>query len=472
MNVVLVTVDCFRHDKCGFSGYSRPVTPNLTSIAQESYVFNHAYATGPYTTESLPGIVAGQHSYNGVYFGQDPAWKAIPPNSTTLASHLNEHGYTTTAVLTNPHITAARNFDKGFESFTNLRTKGTDRAESDHEDGDSQQRTMVSRLQDKFDMSSSKYSPYVIPYIAYRYSQYRSDWPTTDGKVLVEKFCSELQSIVDPFFAWTHFMDLHAPIHPRVTSTRVDNFGGELGTFQHLYHIGSHSRSRSDLTYDQIYDAAVNYVDKQIGKIIEKLQSIGRWEETILIVTGDHGEVLGDRMGIYGHPRHHHYDESLRVPLLVRVPGFQGKSVKKPVSLAWIPKIITELINMSTGDFPYEMGIPAVFETSNDPSPQIISDSLDAHGHTISVRNGNNKLICHRPDDNTLDTSYPYFEGNINFRYQIDPAERYPNRTKIPQKLYNIAENIATEAGDVPNIRGEIPSSIKNRLEDLGYLME
>ena len=117
-------------------------------MASESYVFDEAFSTGTYTTESVPGIIAGQHSHNGAYFGTDPAWKAIPAGSPTIASHLQENGYETTAVLTNPYLTKVRNFDKGFTHFENLRLAGdTDRAVEDNEDsGNSWKNSTISKL--------------------------------------------------------------------------------------------------------------------------------------------------------------------------------------------------------------------------------------------------------------------------------------------------------------------------------------
>jgi choline-sulfatase len=97
-NVLLVTVDCFRYDRCGFAGHHRDTTPTLDSLAGDSFLFDRAYATGTYTTESVPGMIAGLHSHNGVYFGDDPAWKALPADHDTLATHLQSIGYSTTAV--------------------------------------------------------------------------------------------------------------------------------------------------------------------------------------------------------------------------------------------------------------------------------------------------------------------------------------------------------------------------------------
>lgn len=147
-NILLVTIDCLRYDRCGFAGHDWNTTPTLDNLASESYVFDEAFSTGTYTTESVPGIIAGQHSHNGAYFGTDPAWKAIPVGSPTIASHLQENGYDTTAVLTNPHLTQERNFDTGFAHFENLRLAGdSDRAAEDNQGSSSSWKdTAISKL--------------------------------------------------------------------------------------------------------------------------------------------------------------------------------------------------------------------------------------------------------------------------------------------------------------------------------------
>lgn len=59
-NVLLITIDCLRQDRCGAYGYHRNTTPTLDSVARDSFVFENEFATGPVTAESFPGILAGR----------------------------------------------------------------------------------------------------------------------------------------------------------------------------------------------------------------------------------------------------------------------------------------------------------------------------------------------------------------------------------------------------------------------------
>jgi choline-sulfatase len=130
-NVVLLTVDCLRYDRCGFNGCCSDTTPTLDRLAGNSSVFDRAYAPGPWTAESFPGILAGLHA-PGVAYWDRPPYKAIPHGAPTIAIRLGDEGYTTVATVTNPQLAADRNFDRGFDRFTNLkREQGGDDSEED-----------------------------------------------------------------------------------------------------------------------------------------------------------------------------------------------------------------------------------------------------------------------------------------------------------------------------------------------------
>jgi arylsulfatase len=103
MNIILLTVDCLRQDRCGIYGYHRDTTPILDAIASDSYLFNNAYATGPITTESFPGILAGRLSAHCVP-REKIIRKGLPDNAETVAEAAQRAGYSTAAVISNPRI--------------------------------------------------------------------------------------------------------------------------------------------------------------------------------------------------------------------------------------------------------------------------------------------------------------------------------------------------------------------------------
>jgi len=84
-NVVLLTIDCLRYDRCGFNDHDQDTTPTLNGLAQEAAIFDAAVAPGPRTSESVPGILAGVLSADCAYYDDLP-YKAIPSGTSTAVS--------------------------------------------------------------------------------------------------------------------------------------------------------------------------------------------------------------------------------------------------------------------------------------------------------------------------------------------------------------------------------------------------
>ncbi|HSY50331.1 MAG TPA: sulfatase-like hydrolase/transferase [Thermoanaerobaculia bacterium] len=151
-----------------------------------------------------------------------------------------------------------------------------------------------------------------------------------------------------PFFAWVHFFDAHQPYHP----------------------------SASDLSVSvSPYDASIAGIDRQIGRIVETLRSQGLLENTLLIVTADHGESLGE----HGEQTHaiFVYDATVRVPLLIRYPAFAPAVYAAPVRSVDIMPTVLGVLGLPGGDLTdgHDLG-PAI--RGKEPAPPLpqYSESL------------------------------------------------------------------------------------------------
>ncbi|MDS0295346.1 sulfatase [Halogeometricum luteum] len=465
-SIVLVSVDCLRNDRV-YDNH-RYTTPNLHRLRSESIVFENAYSTGPYTTESIPGLIAGQHSHNGCYFGSDVTWKAIrsPP---TLASWLGELGYETVAMLTNPHLSRERNFDIGFDQFTNLRlNKGTESPKGVSYLEKVRWGELMYQVRSKMRDHDSLLTPYSLPMIAYRYMQTLGNWPTISGHEVVEELCKSIPTDQTDFFAWTHLMDLHAPIRP--STVRSGGLSAVNGTLGQIITDASRAARIHKPEYDTMYDSALRYVDHQIGEIIRYLKKEDRWNDTILIITGDHGEVLFDRDEIYGHPPHHLYDDLLHVPLIVRTPNNNNSRIETPVSLAWIHELIAEICNLPLGSFPGSSDQESLLDDDGLSSP-VVSDTLDKRGHTIAIRDDDEKVIHHSESAESASINYPYQDKDVQFSYQDDPRERLPIDPVTSSELQERVEELETSPGDLPKVDGRFGRDLESQLADLGYKM-
>lgn len=464
-NVVFVTVDCWRYDRCGFNGYHNRTTPVLDSLASNSLIFSNAFATGSYTPESFPGIMAGRLGCQSGYVSQ-VEWKSIPNGAETIASRLNDAGLNTVATVSNPHLTRDRNYDSGFQSFRNLRIKKDGQKYTNQERESSLLATIAgpaqSRLRSFLKNSSTNFAKrLLIPlFVGYRIYQQYWDWPTVSGEEVVSAFIEDIESTESPLFAWTHLMDLHGPLN----ADRINKGGFERGAIRQYLNDGHRVQDDFAPVQSRRYDAAVQYVDEQIGRIVEELKDSGKWDETALIVTGDHGEALADR-GVYGHPRHYMYDELLRVPLLVRAPGRDHETHRMPFSLGWMGELVSDLLRVEPPDMPLLTGSGAL-EADGDSDTFIISDSLSSEGHSVSVRDRSNKWITHFEGE----TEYEYDSGGT-YRWQSDRGEQNMlSQDAMASPLADRAEELRTAPGELESAGDNIDSSVQSRLSELGYI--
>lgn len=464
MNIILITVDCLRLDRCGVYGHHRNTTPTLDEIACEGYVFEQAYATGPVTTESFPGILAGRLSMQTEPRGTI-SQKGLPEEAPTIASGLREEGFTTGAVLSNPRIGPHVETNRGFDHFTNLRRENAESSDDSPISLPFPQFTVGERLMElrermqTFDKVPRRY---LLPFLCFRYYQYFTGWPSVRGEAVVEEFISTIEGLESPFFAWTHLMDLHGPHHPDTV-----NKGG-LYSADKLSQFCSHAKKVSDI-YDPIsdgrYDSSLRYVDHQLTRLKNWLVDADLWDETVIIITADHGDALGDR-DIYEHPTHYVWDELLHVPLIVRIPGDSGGQISAPMSLGWLHELIAEIANTQRLNVPLTSERDSHLSPGEDKYPTIFADSLSDRGHTIVVRRGSDKFVTHVGN---IDENNPKVTPAGQYDLSAHPWER--KMTPIDSQLKKKAIELATTPDEFDSNGNSqvIDEGIKDQLKQLGY---
>ena len=150
-----------------------------------------------------------------------------------------------------------------------------------------------------------------------------------DGADLADRVVREIglrQAPERPFFLWTHFIDTHVPYcagRGRRWYRQTPGYLEDLGYPSDL-DIAIAVRDRPETpehwaAWSAFYDAAVRYVDEQIGRIVEGLEGMGLADDTLVVVCGDHGEELGEHGDISHHFRL--YEHNVRVPVLLHRRG-------------------------------------------------------------------------------------------------------------------------------------------------------
>lgn len=286
-NVVVVVVDTLRSDHLGCYGYPRPTSPNLDRLAASAHVFDSAVAQSSWTSPSIASLFTSLYpSAHGVTgFGSSLADEFI-----TLAEILEQHGLRTAGFSANmAFINPDRGFDQGFETFEVL----VRRARPEEKD---------QKLFGKV--------PAAAEFVTDRALRFLEE--AGDG----------------PFFLYLHYIDPHSPY--TAPAPYRDAFVAAAdtasdGTDRDLFgYGGSIVAGQDDVDHlTALYDAEIAYTDAQMGRLFEHLESTGRLDDTIVVVTSDHGEELFDHGG-FAHGTTL-YREQVQIPLVVRLPGDPGK---------------------------------------------------------------------------------------------------------------------------------------------------
>ena len=246
-NVLLVTIDTLRADRVGFMGYGGAETPVLDELAQKGVVFENQVASAPVTLPSHATILTGLYPpahgalNNGLY--------SLPEDVPTLATALGSAGYRTGAFIGAVVLAGGYGLARGFDIYD-------DRIHGQREIGQAYRERRAEQV-----------------------SELAAEW--------IRQGDSD-----EPFFAWIHYYDPHAPYAPPPA------FRGR---------------------FRDPYDGEIAYTDESFGRVLGALRAGGLLERTLVIVTADHGEAFGDG----GELTHGILlrGSTLRVPLVMQAPG-------------------------------------------------------------------------------------------------------------------------------------------------------
>ena len=344
-NILLISADQLRQDALGIYENRVIKTPSIDALGAEGVVFDQHYCQNPYCMPSRWTVFTGRYPRahgvreNGVVFKQE---------ERTLAHILREKGYATGAfgkMHLTPQLYAVHEDDNwpeddfGFQikHLTNDSKRGEyldDLKERDPEtyklvlkQGEEKIREDLASAADRtFDPAPQIWANPIPPEL------HQSSW-------IADKFIEFLDNREDePFFSWVSFVDPHHPFDPPEPYAsmydpekipppvkRENEFEDKPPHFDRMLRGYSPGNEKYDFrTVDQRgwqevkakYYGMVSLIDHNIGRIVESLKSKGLYENTIIIVTSDHGELLGDHGILFKGP--FHYDSLIRVPFIIK----------------------------------------------------------------------------------------------------------------------------------------------------------
>jgi arylsulfatase A-like enzyme len=307
-NIIVLLVDAMRADHLGCYGYGRNTSPEMDTLAREGVVFKNAYSPSSWTLPSTASLLTSLYPRE---HGATDTTKAIARKAVGLAERLHKAGYDTAAFSANYSlVTAERGFDRGCDHFELLVKEGSEVSAEE-----------LNRTRKLLDFARK-----ITAVDAEELNAAALKW--LDGRKETSR----------PVFMYLHYMESHSPYEapepfrtvfdPDYTG-EVDGTNVEGAVFRDEFEL----TERDEEHVTALYDGEIAYADKQLGILMDELDSRGLLEDALVIITADHGEELFDH-GKISHGRTL-YEEVIRVPLIMWQKQFEhpGTTVDAYASL-------------------------------------------------------------------------------------------------------------------------------------------
>jgi arylsulfatase A-like enzyme len=276
--VILVSIDTLRPDHLGCYGYAPPTSPHVDAVCREAVVFDQALSHAPSTLLSHASLFTSRiPQHHGASHVRRLAIRADAP---TLAEMYRRAGWRTAGFYGGAQLAAEFGFDRGFEVYA---------------------------VRD-------------VPFTA-----------------LVPEALSWLAGLRgdEPFFLFLHTFQVHHPYEPAAASLRrfEPRYSGQLPPTIGVDLLAAANEGRLELDDADsrhivaAYDAEIREMDAGVGTLLAALRRSGLLRRSLLVLTSDHGEEFGEH-GFMGWHSHTLFQELLRVPLILRLPGEGGAALR------------------------------------------------------------------------------------------------------------------------------------------------
>jgi arylsulfatase A-like enzyme len=419
VNLVLITLDACRAGELSAYGYERKTTPNIDALAAKSVLFERAYSQAASTAPSLSSLMTSkwvhQHGVIQTYNF------ALGSQEQTLAERLRAAGLVTAAFAGIGILMPSRRLDQGFMtySFTNF-------------------------TNDKYWKPANELTDEAIAWLDATHEA--------------------------PFFLWVHYFEPHLP-YDIVPAEFLERFvDSPTNNFEyHRRGITAAQQTHLKGLIDS-YDGSLAWADSQVGRLLERIAALGLLDRTMIILTADHGEGLGEH-GLHGHV-FELYQQEVRVPLLIYLPGVQPARVTKVVGhVDLLPTVLAQLGLPTEGEMagialPLPMA-PGAEATIDDlyPNRPMFSETWLPNGRKTMITRGRWKLILSemkgKPDDVQL------------FDIEADPAEARNLAASEPEKHAELEAKLRAwmrTGFTEPGLIGRVEPKELEMLRALGYV--
>ncbi|MCC6640834.1 MAG: sulfatase-like hydrolase/transferase [Deltaproteobacteria bacterium] len=439
-NVVLIMVDTLRGDHVGCGAPSPVQTPAMCSLVTEGgtrlFGFSHSSWTKPAAATLLSGLLPSTH-------GAVTKTASISPDVELLAELLTRQGYDTGAIVSNINLAPSFGFDQGFRDYRYLAP--------DYLAGATE--------------SSSKLILYQIVrkvWFRLRPGYWVSDYYQDAETVTASAFDWLERNRRSRFFFFLHYMDPHDPY------------------FEHPYDGRAIARVADDHPAPslapemrRLYIGEIRYLDEHLEKLFEKLRALGLWDDTLIVLTSDHGEEFDDHGGFWHGTTL--YDEQIHVPLLVKWPkGAAPGAPRTDPTLAGLVDVAPTILVQAGAAVPAAMQGQDLAARYTGRAPAVANPVLaetDLEGNVVTALRGMEWKFIEANPDNPRGLPVEQL-----FDVAKDPGETNDLRTReaaLTDRLRaetNAAVDLARQRAVGGGKDATLTEADRERLRALGYI--
>ena len=453
-NLVVIVLDTVRAKET--VPFGKNLTPAVATLAQEGTEYRHAYADAPWSLPSHASLFTGTNPSTHRTNGRSPQ---LNPDLTTVAEAFSEAEYETVAVSNNTWVSDEFGFDRGFESFLH----GWDTTEIPSVGLGA---LSVENHRSRGDTRADKTTRWIEEWIATR----------DDSR---------------PFFLFANYIDAHLRYSPPRKYVEDELPAGysyeralEIPQDPRRYDVGE--TPISDEEFDvlrALYRGEIAYLDANIEAIVTRLRACEEWDDTVLVITADHGENIGEH-GFLGH-QYNIFDTLLHVPLLITGGGFSGgRPTDRLVQLSDLAPTLLDEFGIQAPTAREQFQGLSFHPRSEDPArayscseyivPQPSIEELERRFGPLpaelsrydrslfAIRTHRHKLIRSSDGRRTM------------YNVENDPGETRDITGRKPTAEATLgrqlADRIRVDGPSTSSSAASISTESKERLRDLGYL--
>lgn len=440
-NLVLVTIDTLRADHLSAWGYGRETTPHLSAWLDEGTIFEDAYSPLPLTDPSMTSIMTGLEP---IHHGVRHVASRLPESVTTLAEVLGERGWATAAFLSREGLAVDHVLARGFDV-------------ADFEGGDATGMTGKRARAERAQRRGEQVADAAIGWLEARPA--------------------------GPFFLWLHLFDPHAfydpppPFRDRFGRDAVEvRVEGVRAWWGRVDDVGA---------LHALYDEEILTADHHLDRVVAVLRSQGVFDDTLFVLTSDHGESLAER-GFLDHGEWL-YQEQVHVPLFMRQPGRipSGLRVAGAVRLIDLAPTILELLDVEGADVDALVAamdgesLAGVFRGDALAPRRVFIESESCPRGLGSI--GAPGMECHPPGvegklRGVIDGRWkllirPLRDGRVYELYDLeaDPWEEHDLARTEPERVRALEQLVDARWQTAPALEPTVDAHTMEQLEALGY---